>query len=246
MVTPYRAVFEDRTRSQVLTLINRSDSVATFRMEWFNTIVDQDGNYETIKPEDPRYTSIKRADDFIRYSPRQVTLAPGDKQAVRIAVRKPANLEEGEYRSHLSFKQLSDPREQSNAEAGINLSLNLSISIPVIIRHGDLNVDAKINSVSHKKNYGENAHDEFIVSVTRSGEASSYGSIKFYDFNDTNKENIIALVNNVSIFPETTTRDVSVPIFTPISPSIKKFRVVYEGKNEYNKTIFDEFTYERP
>lgn len=246
MVTPYRAVFEDRTRSQVVTVINRSDKVATFRTEWFNTIIDENGNYETISEDDPRYSSIKRSQDFIRFSPRQVTLAPGDKQAVRIAVRKPANLPDGEYRSHLLFKQLSDPTDYQDNPAGISLSLNLSISIPVIVRQGQLEVNAEINSVDYQKNYGIDQQDQFIVSISRTGEASTYGSLKVFDANDTNNENLLAVVNNVSIFPETAQKTVSMPIYEDIPPSVKKLRIIYEGKNEYNNRIFDELIFDRP
>jgi len=246
MVTPYRAVFEDRTRSQVITIINRSDKVATFRTEWFNTIVDENGSYEIIEENDPRYASIKTSQDFIRFSPRQVTLAPGDKQAIRIAVRKPAGLEDGEYRSHLLFKQLSDPKDYQDNPAGISLSLNLSISIPVILRQGNLEVNAEITAVDYKKSIASDQQDQFIVSISRTGDASTYGSLKVFDANDTSNENLLAVVNNVSIFPETAQKNVSIPIYEDIPSSIKKLRVIYEGKNEYNNRIFHEFTFNRP
>ena len=44
------------------------------------------------------------AADLVRYSPRQVELAPGEVQTVRIQIRKPEGLKDGEYHSHLVFQ----------------------------------------------------------------------------------------------------------------------------------------------
>ena len=38
---------------------------------------------------------------MIRYAPRRVTVPPGGSQQIRILLRRPRDLEPGEYRSHL-------------------------------------------------------------------------------------------------------------------------------------------------
>ena len=42
--------------------------------------------------------------NMVRISPSQVRLAPGERQIVKLAIRKPKDLAEQEYRSHLAFK----------------------------------------------------------------------------------------------------------------------------------------------
>lgn len=255
MISPFRLVFEDRTRSQVVYVINRSNETHTFRIEWFDTFADSNGQYVfEDKMTEEQKAQIKPAEKMIRFSPRQVVLAPGQRQAVRVAIRKPANLEPGEYRSHILFKQLAKP-ESSLAEPvepdtmGIKLYLNLSVSIPIIVRHGDLSSGAKIVDAQMNEKYSSDEKDEFVLTLEREGEAetfaSTYGGIRIYDANDTDRSTPLAQVNNIYVFPEQQSRTAKALVEERIPSSIKRFTAVYEGHDEYKNKIFDEFTFER-
>ena len=57
---------------------------------------------------------------MIVYAPRNVTLAPHEPQAIRIAARPPQGLPDGEYRVHLLFRAIppANPVVQAARRAG--------------------------------------------------------------------------------------------------------------------------------
>jgi len=142
MLYPTRIVFAGNQRAAQLELINNGTESATYRISLVNRRMSETGAFSGI---DVPLPGEQFAEDMLRYSPRQVTLAPGAGQAVRIMVRKPANLAPGEYRSHMLFAKQPDPEgrtsvESSNATAttrsAITLTALVGASIPVIVRHG--------------------------------------------------------------------------------------------------------------
>ena len=103
VVAPTRIVFEGRTRTAQLSLLNKGSAAATYRISLINMRMTEDGGFKEIDEPAP---GEQFADRLIRYAPRQVVLAPGDSQAVRLLLRKPRGLEPGEYRSHLLFRAI--------------------------------------------------------------------------------------------------------------------------------------------
>ena len=164
IVTPTRVIFEGRTHSQELTLIHQGDREATYRISFLHYRMKQDGSLEEIK-EPKANEQITFADEFIRYSPRQITLKPGEKQTVRLMVRKPKDLAPGEYRSHVLFKEIAPPDLGVNVEKGSkgaddkSISFTLiplfAVSIPVVVRHG--NISAKVEIQEARIIEGEGA-----------------------------------------------------------------------------------------
>jgi len=138
-IMPVRVVMEGRTRSEEVMLRNSGKGPATYRILFKEMVMDENGEVQECDKKEGQVT----ASDLIRYSPKQVDLAPGEMQTVRIQVRKPEGLPDGEYRSHLLFQSvpaveppapLVDDHEK---KLTVKVSTVLGISIPVIIRHGD-------------------------------------------------------------------------------------------------------------
>lgn len=145
-ITPRRVVFEGRSRTAEVTLFNRGDSTAVYRLSFVQARMKDNGDLETITVlglED------RPADPFIRYAPRQVVLEPKAPQTVRLFLRKPSDLEPGEYRSHLLFRSIP-PEAGTDIEDAIKarddgaviprLVPIPALVIPVIFRHGELAV----------------------------------------------------------------------------------------------------------
>ncbi len=238
LVSPLRVSFEGRERSKTVTLINQSTEQRVYRIEWLENAMNERGNYDRLEGELP--ADHKGASDLIRFSPRQITLNPGERQVVRLAVRKPATIEDGEYRSHMVFKQLADIEDASSHKGlGVKLFVNISVSIPVIVRHGETSINAKIESIEKKYDQNVEAHG-FALKLSRKGSASSYGSLRVYDVNDKLRQRPLAQLNNVSIFPEIDKRDAFIIEEDRIPSSITDVVVVYEGRGEYENLIFDE------
>lgn len=139
LLAPTRVVFEGRKRSAEVNLSNIGPDRATYRISLVRMDMDEAGSIKE-RPLDPGSESLL---SLFRFSPREVTLESQESQTVRIQVRKPAELPDGEYRLHMVFRAV--PPAASSAPAPAEPSKGLSIrltpiygiAIPLIIRHGE-------------------------------------------------------------------------------------------------------------
>lgn len=181
-VTPTRIVFDERDRSAQVYLINRGETRATYRIEFIQMRMDETGQMVEIQtPNDKELF----ADDLIRYSPRQIELEPNQGQTIRLLLRKPENLAPGEYRSHLLFYALPDAasgadieRERAVEQKTLSVAIQavFRISIPVIVRHGELPVEFSMHDLSLKPGKPE----RIALRVDRQGRRSVYGDLDVY------------------------------------------------------------------
>ena len=104
-------------RTAQVDLINNGSEPATYRISLVNQRMGEDGQF---LPVDTPLAGELFANDMVQFSPRQVTLQPGTSQTVRVMVRKPAGLAAGEYRSHLHFEKMPEPRGATSVEPGAN------------------------------------------------------------------------------------------------------------------------------
>ncbi|MCA1732968.1 MAG: hypothetical protein LC732_05130, partial [Acidobacteria bacterium] len=139
LVAPTRLLFEGNRRSAEVTLVNIGPTAATYRISFIHLEMNEAGELVEIEEPPP---GMKIAEPLVRFSPRQVRLEPNVAQTVRIQLRKPADLERGEYRSHMLFRAVPPPEELSvdpedAPETGISIRLIpiYGVSIPLIIRH---------------------------------------------------------------------------------------------------------------
>jgi len=141
LIFPKRVVLGGRTRNAEVTLANQGSDPITYRIELIDQRMTGAGGLEAPPgPEPPKWSAIP----LLRYSPRQVTVAPGASQTVRILLRTPADLPPGEYRAHLLCRALppedavSDVGSPGDGKSlGVRILALPAVSIPVIVRHGE-------------------------------------------------------------------------------------------------------------
>ena len=176
LLTPQRIVFEEQDRAATLSLVNKGDTTETYRISWKQLHQLPTGQYSEIQTPGP---GEHFADDMIRYSPRQITLAPGEQQTVRLMLRKPDNLPAGEYRSHLAFtaepRQIQAPSANGGGakNVGVQLALVYGVSIPVIVRQGQLNASATLAMTLKPSSSGY----DITATIGRQGTESLYGDL---------------------------------------------------------------------
>lgn len=178
-IDPTRLVLEGRTRSGTITFLNQKSTTATYRMFWREMRQGVDGKLVPIKEGESAPWS---AQHLLRYSPRQATLGPQESQIVRFALRKPKDLKEGEYRSHLVIQEQppagQDPNQDPNepGEVGFQVNFVYGYTIPIVVVHGDLQPKAIIRNMETRKI----SEDEWELSavIGNSGGASSMGIIR--------------------------------------------------------------------
>ncbi len=233
LISPLRVIFEGRDRSATVIVTNQSDQAATYRLEWQEKAATPDGQYQDIAEPDP---SMRIASPYVRFSPRQVTLAPGERQQVRLALRRPADLAAGEYRSHLAFvvideRQRRAARQSGQGGAAIQVFMNLGFAIPVIVRNGQGSTGVSLAgaefSVDELNRLG------LKVQLRRDGNFSAYGRLRIYwRQNQNSAESQIGTLQNVAVFSDVQNREATVLLETQQVPA-GILRVVYEGADEY-------------
>lgn len=177
VITPQRVVLADRNREVNLTIANTGDEAGAFRLFFVNYRMTELGAFEPVtEPED----GAPFLSPLARFSPRQVVLAPGESQSVRVMISRPAEMAPGEYRSHLVFQNV--PRKSAGDGAGAKGRARAAIkslyglSIPVIYRIKTRDAKAAIEAASV---YADAASRPVLaVTISRTGNESLYGDLR--------------------------------------------------------------------
>lgn len=208
LVAPTRIVLDGRKGTEIV-LNNIGDAPATYRISVEFRRMTADGNLEDVTDPSP---AEKAAADMIVYAPRRVTLAPHEPQSIRLTARPPQGIADGEYRVHLLFRAIppSTPVTSNGEEAGKGLRLQLipvyGVTIPVIVRLGNLEATAGISNVELEKKDGKAA---ISLDLSRSGSRSTFGEVLVLK---PGVKDPIAIQKAVAVYTDVGTRKVTIPV----------------------------------
>lgn len=238
LISPTRLAFDERDRVQTVTLINPTQKTNVYRVGWTEQKIGTNGSYENLSEKE--LESFPIASPFMRISPRQVTLGPGERQVVKVMLRRKSDMEEKEYRSHLTFTALPDASNDAKGQSqGMSMKLNLllSYSIPVVMRKGQLNVKTEISDIEIVKN--ENAEiKRLLVKLSRTGKMSTTGNLNAYFTPEgtTDKVNV-ATLNGFNFFPDTSSVTKELIWHTPLPSDNGTLEVIHKGEKEFSGKI---------
>lgn len=178
LVAPTRVVL-DGTRGAEVFLKNEGTEVATYRVSLELRRMTPEGTFADVAAP----TAAEQAAlGMIAYAPRRVTLPPGQPQSIRIGVRAPAGLADGEYRVHMLFRAVPDAKPAAEKAAGTpskGISIALvpiyGVTIPIIVRRGRLTATAAISNPKLLTSGGKQA---VSFTLARAGTRSTYGDIR--------------------------------------------------------------------
>ena len=186
-LSKFRIYFDSKSRSDSIQIRNTSSTPMSYQAE--------EGLVYAVT-EDPLTAST-----FIRYSPKRGNILPGERQALRFALRKPAGLADGEYRANLRLVTEIAPGTNGN----VNLASKLAYNIPIIVRHGRITAEA---SMVNPSTIIYNGKPHVQVWLKRSGNRSLFGN---FIIEDANGEEI-GVLNNVAVYRPLERRKVLIPL----------------------------------
>ncbi len=240
MVIPSRVELDDKTTSKEVRLINKGNETTTYRISFQHLRMEKDGSYKEITDKNAKENF---ADDVVRFSPKQVTLKPGDVQTIRLMFKKPSDLADGEYRSHLLMKEEAPADfgknvEKINAKNDKKISVELKplfgVSIPVVVTSGATTAKVEIKSASVAK-----GGKTIAVNLARSGNASVYGDLLATLTDKTTKKIYeIGGLSNVAVFSPYEERNVSINLTLPKGANLSNgtIEIGYYGKKDKETT----------
>lgn len=235
LISPTRVAFDARDRTQSINLINTSNTHKTYRLEWTQMRMNEVGNYQSVPEEE--YSTFPIASPYLRFTPRQVTLAPGERQTVKLMARRSKEMTDVEYRSHLNFIVLPNDEFSGDEKQGVNLKLNLllSYSIPIILRTDNHNAQINIKDIKVNQKQSKSFKD-VLITLSREGSTSVTGNINAFFVPENSTEELhVGTLNGVNFFPDTQTLTkplIRVNHDIEITEGILK--VEYEGSKEFS------------
>lgn len=145
LVAPTRVVLDGARGAEVI-LSNKGSAPATYRVSLELRRMDASGKLVEVS-EAQADAREQQTLAMISYAPRRVVLAPEQPQAIRIGVRAPEGLPNGEYRAHMLFRAVPDTAPVGEApKGGLSIALTpiYGVTIPIIVRRGALQATAAL------------------------------------------------------------------------------------------------------
>lgn len=209
LIAPTRVVFDGRRGTEVI-LNNIGTEEATYRISLELRRMNDRGRLDDVDPVAANATE-KSAIEVIRYAPRRVTLPPNQPQSIRIGLQPTDILPDGEYRAHMLFRAIpKTPAADAPQEVGSGLKIQLipiyGISIPIIVRKGNLQATAAMSNVRIGK---DNEGSTLEFDLSRQGDKSVFGEIHV---TKPGVSEPLSVAKGIAIYPEIASRNVSLPL----------------------------------
>ncbi len=241
LITPTMVVFEDRDRFATVTLVNTGKKIKTYEFNWeyFNMQEGLEGPGTYVLNEDP-ITGFDLSKHLV-FAPKRVTLAPGAKQKVRLALRRPAEIADGDYHVHFKFLSVPNGDEvEDGLSNGASMGVNIAVSyaIPIIFRAGEVNVQADIGNISLSRDKVSGLINVAVPVSRTGGDYSVLGHMRIFHVAAGGKEELVGELSNANIFPEINKRVFDVHLTKQISGGSLKIVLRHHDKN--NDFIYTE------
>ena len=215
LVSPARVTMDDKTRTAELILSNRGEATDTYRIRLIRMEMTAEGGLQEAKSPaagiDPT--------TLIRYAPHQITLEPGQTQVLRVMLRKPADLPDGEYRIHMLFQAIppelagtTPPSKDKGKGVSIKLVPVIGLAVPVVVRQGTVSAKAGLENLRLEQAQGKALA---TFRLTRSGNASVYGNLEATFQPKGAKAVSVGQMNGIAVYPPLDARNVKLPLELP-------------------------------
>lgn len=229
-ISPKRLVLGGASRSGVVYVFNRGNSGATYSVDLVDRVMLEDGQILAVDEIAPSTAGAEVAErlasarGMITFSPRRVTLGPGESQTIRVRVLTPPGLAAGEYRTHLTVATLPPEDTGLTAEQAGTLqdgqlatrvTALLALSIPLIVRQDVSSSQPNLDDVrlQPRPATGDaSAPATVALRLTRSGIGSVYGNLEVVTQPANGKAEVIGAVKGIAVYPEIGSRAVAVPL----------------------------------
>lgn len=167
VVAPTRVIVAPGVRATEMSLFNDSEKPFRYNMSLGDMEMGPSGSLVLTSGTMP-YS----AKPMLRFMPKVIDLKPGERQIVRIVITRPSGLEDGDYHTHIFFKQVvvpvkTSPTERIERGFKTNIGMLYSVVVPIVVQQG------KISSTLVVEGARREAPDKVIISMKRLGNAEA-------------------------------------------------------------------------
>jgi hypothetical protein len=218
-VTPPSILFDGEPGTKAITVTNTGPRERIYRVSLLNLLMQPDGNMVAAgEPQEGEHF----AGEEVRFSPREVVLAPGKSEVVRFHV---ASLRPGEYRTHVLVQQVPDvgalDKPPFLRENGVTVDLQAvyGVAIPLIIRQGEVPVSLRFAEAQIAQM--PDGAPAVALKLERGGARSLRGTLSL---RLAGKE--IAFYDGIALYAPATERDLLLPVTVDDVNALRQGRLV--------------------
>lgn len=231
-IAPHRVVIAPDQRTTEVTVANQSEAKRRYEITMIDSVMLETG---ATKRVDTFEYSAKR---MVRYVPRAVELAPGERQTVRLMVRRPKDLADGDYHSHLLFREkaVEEPQAadgEKEQKFSFQVGAQYGVAIPVIVQQGTVESAVTVGDVA--KTEGPRAG--LAVTFNRAGNAEAGAYLRVFHV-DGGTEKAISAPMWVRIYREVDSITRNIPLMADAKVDGKIILRLYEHADQ-NAEILD-------
>jgi fimbrial chaperone protein len=224
-IHPTKIEMAQKSRGATVHITNRGNATGTFSISWVDMLMDEAGGISVQKQG-----SAWSLQPWVRYSPRRITLAPGQSQVIKVAVNRRKKAPTKEFFSHLKVLTLNsnvgsvDASKTSSLNNAATVTARSAMAIPVIWRNLNEPAEAIISDVNINT-----TESTVTVRVKRLGEASTRGYLQVYATDARKITNRLIDPIPVIIYPNIQTRHIKIDINDRLSRAIRdgRLHIVY-------------------
>jgi hypothetical protein len=240
MIEPKRIVFNKSELKKIITITNTGDIPSVFSVSFEQRSMTEDGNFITITKPEP---GQKFADRHLRIYPRRSTLGVGESQVVVLQRRRNNKMENGEYRSHLTFMSSASiaPLEIKSKKDTVAFSTRITtafgMSIPIIIRAGEVSVSASITNIK--------LEDTLLTfNLNRKGNISIFGDLLIQYIPEQGEPIVIKKSSGFGVYTTIEKRIMKFKLDKIADININKgsIKVIYKAPNGVKQEVYAEET----
>jgi P pilus assembly chaperone PapD len=218
LVAPTRVVLDGARGTEVI-LNNIGVAPATYRITLELRRMRPDGSLEEIEQSAANAVETTTL-GMISYAPRRVTLPPNQPQSIRIGIRAPQALPDGEYRAHMLFRAIPESKPaapSTGPKEGVTIALTpiYGVTIPIIVRQGNLSAKAAITDARIEQG---KARDTFSFGLARTGTRSTYGRVRVIK---PGVEKPLIDARGIAVYAELAERRVIFPVDAELAAKLK-------------------------
>ena len=209
LIHPTLVLLEGNDRSATINVTNRGDGDGIFEISWVDFAMTREGGL--LRSDGLADWSIQ---PYVRYSPRRISLAPGETQLVKIALRRQNELAEGEYYSHFRVltvnpneAEFSEDGEDTETQTSVRVAARTAMAIPIIWRNSAEEPAADIESAELNTDTGQ-----LQVAVKRKGMVSVRGYLHVLGTTDDGIETELADPTHFVIYANLDVRTVKIDL----------------------------------
>ncbi len=239
-------IFNAGSRADTVLVYNRGTQPATYNIELVDRVMTPDGRLQSLAEagatpdETAAKARLKSAHDLVSFSPRRVTLPPGEGQTIRLRVLRPADLAAGEYRSHLTITAVPDQDQGLTAEQaagkeaatgiGVKLTALFSVSVPLFVRQGSPDLTVTVSPIRYRGPDKAGQPAILVVDVQRSGSMTAYGDIVVEALDGAAAGKVLSQFGGIGVYPEIDHRSVDMQLSRALAHG-EKVRISFKDRD---------------